>query len=109
MKSDEIISIIDERIDRYNRHYQFDFNSIKIKRMKTRWGSCSVRKNLNFNIRIFELPSRLMDYIIVHELCHLRELNHSPRFWSLVAQVIPNYKSLKLELRNNYRRGRIKV
>jgi len=99
MTSEEILEIIDNRIDHFNRHYRFDFYGIRIKKMKTRWGSCSSKKNLNFNAKIVTLPDRLIDYIVVHELCHLQELNHSPRFWALVAQSLPDYEELKKELR----------
>lgn len=74
---------------------------IVIKSQKRRWGSCSARGNLNFNWRIVMAPERVLDYVVVHELCHLREMNHSPRFWHLVAQVIPDYKKDKDWLQRN--------
>ena len=83
----------------YNEIYQFSYNKIYIKNQKTRWGSCSGKKNLSFNYRILFLPKKLQDYIIVHELCHLKELNHSKRFWSLVARVFPDYQNIRNELR----------
>lgn len=98
-KSSELLRLIEHRIDLYNRHYRFDFNDIKIKRMKSRWGSCSRKKNLNFNAKLALLPSELIDYVIVHELCHLREFNHSRKFWALVAQTMPHWKKLRKELR----------
>ena len=88
-----------ERIGYYNRIYNFKVNRISIRNQKTRWGSCSQKGNLNFNYRIMNLPNHLADYIIIHELCHLKELNHSPRFWNLVAQTIPNYLIIRKELR----------
>ncbi len=96
---EELLRLLEHRIDVYNRHYGFDFNDIKIKRMKSRWGSCSTKKNLNFNYRLIELPERLIDYVIVHELCHLKEFNHSKKFWNLVALMMPDWKSLRKELR----------
>ncbi|NBS67881.1 M48 family peptidase [bacterium] len=74
-------------------------NSRAVPTGRTRWGSCSKRGNLNFNYRILFLPPHLADYLIVHELCHLKEFNHSPRFWALVAQGCPNYHACKKELR----------
>ncbi len=68
--------------------------------MKTRWGSCSKKKNLNFNARIAQLPDHLIDYVIVHELCHLIEFNHSAKFWALVAQTIPDPQNCRRELRH---------
>ncbi len=85
-------------IHRYNPHYGFDFNRIAIKNMYSNWGSCSAKKNLNFNYKIIHLPSHLAEYIVVHELCHLKEMNHSNRFWSLVARTIPDHKTCRKEL-----------
>ena len=77
---------------------QLNPNKITIRNQKTRWGSCSKSGNINFNYKIVLLPPHLRDYIIVHELCHLKEFNHSKKFWSLIQQTIPNPKALKKEL-----------
>jgi len=87
------------RIGELNAGYNFSFNRIAIRNQKTRWGSCSKQKNLNFNYRVALLPAHLADYIIVHGLCHLQELNHSTNFWALVSRVIPNHQDLRRELR----------
>ncbi len=79
----------------YNELYDFNVNRISIKNTKSRWGSCSKKRNLNFNYKIALLPKDLADYIVVHELCHLGEFNHSKRFWKLVALALPNYKELR--------------
>ncbi len=97
---EEALKFISERIDYYNKIYRFDFNKINIKNQKTRWGSCSSKKNLNFNYRILFLPKRIADYIIIHELFHLKELNHSRKFWNLIAEVIPDYLDIRKDLRN---------
>ncbi len=89
-----------ERVCYFNAQYGFQFKNISIKNQKTRWGSCSSKRNLNFNARIAFLPAHLADYIIVHELCHLKELNHSPAFWQLVARVVPDHRARRKELRN---------
>lgn len=89
------------RVNYFNIIYQLRFNKISVKRQKTRWGSCSRKGNLNFNYKILFLPVHIVDYIIVHELCHLKEFNHSKRFWALVAQTVPNY----LEIRKELKRG----
>ncbi len=89
-----------EKVERYNRFYNFTVNKISIKNQSTRWGSCSAKGNLNFNYKIALLPERLADYIIIHELCHLKEFNHSGRFWGLVAKMVPDYPAIKKELRN---------
>ncbi|MBI5913528.1 M48 family metallopeptidase [Candidatus Azambacteria bacterium] len=89
------------RVDHFNAMYGFRFNRITIRNQKTRWGSCSRNRNLNFNYKIALLPQRLTDYIIVHELCHLGEFNHSRKFWALVAQAMPDHAELRKELKRN--------
>ncbi len=73
-----------------------------IKNHKTRWGSCSELGNLNFNYKLIFLPDAIVDYIVVHEICHLIEFNHSQDFWRLVARTIPNFRELRHELRSRY-------
>jgi predicted metal-dependent hydrolase len=89
-----------KRLEYFNSIYGYSYNNIRIKKQKTRWGSCSEKKNINFNIKIMFLPQELFDYIIVHELCHLGEFNHSRRFWNLVAKTQPNYIDLKNRLKH---------
>lgn len=94
-------NIAKERLEHFNKFYNYKWSKIVIRNQKTRWGSCSKKGNLNFNYKIVLLPPETVDYIIVHELCHLREFNHSQNFWALVAQTIPNYKIIKQKLKNN--------
>jgi len=82
-----------------NTEYDFQYNRIAIRHNRSRWGSCSANGNLNFDYRILFLPEHLQEYILVHELCHLGELNHSQRFWDLVAERIPDYIERRKELR----------
>lgn len=89
-----------EKIEQWNKQYNFVFNKINIKNQKSRWGSCSKKGNLNFNYKIVDLPHRLVDYLVVHELCHLKEFNHNRSFWELVSQTMPDYKVLRSELRH---------
>lgn len=96
---EEALKLISGRVDYYNGIYGFDFNKISIKNQKTRWGSCSKKKNLNFNYRILFLPKKIADYVIIHELFHLKEFNHSKEFWNLVAGAMPDYLEIKKELR----------
>jgi len=81
-----------KKVNKFNKVYGFKFNKIAIKNQKTRWGSCSKKGNLNYNYKIVLLPEKSADYIIVHELCHLKEFNHSRKFWNLVERALPDYK-----------------
>ncbi|MDP3726628.1 MAG: M48 family metallopeptidase [bacterium] len=98
---DKAFALVHERVRFYNNVYNFSFNKIFIKNQKTRWGSCSCKQNLNLNYKIVFLQQRYQDYIIVHEMCHLREFNHSRKFWALVDRALPNYLEIKKELRNH--------
>jgi predicted metal-dependent hydrolase len=88
-----------ERINYFNTFYHFPVGKISIRNQKTRWGSCSRQGNLNFNYKIALLPEKVADYIIVHELCHLKEFNHSADFWNLVSKTVPDYKTLRKKIR----------
>ena len=70
------LELAQSKVDYFNQFYGFSYNKITIKQQKTRWGSCSKKGNLNFNYRILLIPEKFADYIIVHELCHLKEFNH---------------------------------
>lgn len=98
---DKAFALVNERVGFYNEIYGYSYNKIFIKNQKTRWGSCSRRQNLSFNYKIVFLPQKHMNYIIVHELCHLKEFNHSKKFWALVEKAIPDYLDIKKELRNH--------
>ena len=76
---------------------------ISIKDQRTLWGSCSVRGNLNFNWRLVLAPPDVMDYVVIHELAHLREMNHSRRFWAIVAEFAPEYRRHRKWLHDNCR------
>ncbi len=91
--------LVKSRLEFFNQHYNLEYKRISIKNQKGRWGSCSSKGNLNFNYKIVLLPLHLADYIIVHELCHLKEFNHGEGFWKLVEEKIPNYNQLKEELK----------
>jgi hypothetical protein len=91
--------VVHTRIGEANEYYQLPLHKIFIKNHKARWGSCSERGNLNFNYRIVFLPPHLQTYVVVHELCHLMYFNHSPAFWALVAETLPNYKVYRREIR----------
>jgi predicted metal-dependent hydrolase len=89
-----------EKLQIYNEFYQYTFRRVSIRNTKSRWGSCSEHGNLNFSYKLLFLPEHLADYIIVHELCHLKELNHSPKFWNLVSKTFPDYREKRKVLKN---------
>ena len=88
-----------ERIKYFSNTHGFECNRVSIRNQKTRWGSCSTKGNLNFNYKILFLEPEMRDYIIVHELCHLKEFNHSRKFWMLVEKILPDYLEIKKELK----------
>jgi predicted metal-dependent hydrolase len=94
--------LITEKAERFNAFYKFAYASIRIKNQRSRWGSCSSKGNLNFNYSLIYLPSHLADYVVVHELCHLKALNHGPSFWNLVKEAMPDYALRRRELRQKY-------
>jgi len=94
-------ALVHELLVECNKHYGFLYNKVFIRNTRTRWGSCSSRGNLGFNYRIAKLPPELQRYIVVHELCHLKEFNHSPAFWKLVEEQALNWKQLRLSLRKH--------
>jgi len=89
------LRFVRDRLRYYNEHYGYVYNHIVIKQMSSRWGSCSSEGNMSFHYRLLFLPVELADYVIVHELCHLKELNHSHKFWQLVRETIPDYRKRK--------------
>lgn len=96
---EEARALVHQKIGELNAHYGFPIRKIAIRDTKSRWGSCSKQGNLNFNYKILFLPPHIADYIIVHELCHLKEFNHSVNFWSLVAEIVPDHKAIRTELK----------
>lgn len=93
------LDLVTIRLAHFNSIYNFTYHRITIRNQSSRWGSCSRKGNLSFNYRLALLPPELADYIIVHELCHLGEFNHSKKFWDLVEKTIPNWRILRNNLR----------
>ena len=85
--------VITQRVEIISKALKLNYNRIFIRDQKTRWGSCSQKRNMNFNWRLIMAPPEVLDYIVVHELMHLIELNHSPKYWQLVAGVCPDYQA----------------
>jgi predicted metal-dependent hydrolase len=91
---------IGNRVTFYSKEHGFEFNRVAIKNQRSRWGSCSTKKNLNFNWKLILTPSLCLDYVVVHELCHLKQMNHSKNFWNLVEEIMPDYKLHRRKLKN---------
>jgi predicted metal-dependent hydrolase len=85
-------TLILERLEYFNQEQLFTYNRVAIRDQKRCWGSCSSKGNLNFSYKLLFLPPCLRDYIIVHELCHLKVLNHSDSFWTVVGSHMPDYE-----------------
>jgi len=96
---DSAMALVLERLAHFNRVYEFVYHRVCVRNNASRWGSCSQKGNLNFHYKIIFLPQPLIDYLIVHELCHLKEFNHSARFWKLIETTIPDYRERRRLLR----------
>lgn len=91
--------LVKTKLDKWGKKLEFEYSDFKVKQLKSRWGSCSSRKELSFNYKILFLPEIMQDYIIVHELCHIKEMNHSKKFWALIEKALPNYLTIKEKIR----------
>lgn len=96
--------IIIPRVEQYAEALKLKYNKIGITSAKKRWGSCNTKGNINFAYRLVMAPPSIIDYVIVHELMHLKELNHSAKFWVLVETAIPDYKARRKWLKDNQHR-----
>ena len=93
--------LVADRVNHYAPIICVAYNRITIRTQHTRWGSCSSKGNLNFNCLLAIVPPEVLDYVVVHELCHRKELNHSARFWNEVERIIPDYKTRRKWLKDN--------
>lgn len=89
------------RVEYFAQEYGFTVKKIRISSARTRWGSCSSKGTLSFAWRLVLAPLEVIDYVVVHELCHMREMNHSRAFWALVASILPDYKKQRTWLKQN--------
>ncbi len=97
------LNIIENRLLFLSKTFNLNFSDLKLSNSKNRWGSCSENHELTFNWRLIMLPPKAIDYIIIHELAHLIEFNHSTKFWKIVGQMMPEYKKYKDLVKNcNY-------
>lgn len=99
--ADKALQHIPKRVSYFAKQIGVTYGKITIRNQKTRWGSCSSKGNLNFNCLLMLTPSEVIDYVVVHELCHRKEMNHSVAFWAEVEKVIPDYKEQVKWLKEN--------
>jgi predicted metal-dependent hydrolase len=95
----EATELLPQRVEAISNKHGFKYTNIGFKYTKSRWGSCDNLKNLNFNPNMMNLPWDLIDYVIVHELCHTRKMHHQPDFWQEVENIIPNFKEQRKRLK----------
>jgi predicted metal-dependent hydrolase len=93
------LELADMRCRHFAQLYGVEYGTITVRAQKTRWGSCSAKGDLSFNYRLAAVPAHIADYIVVHELCHLLELNHSKKFWAHVERTVPEHKKIRKEMR----------
>lgn len=91
--ADKAKQLLPPRVEHFARLIGVSYNRITIRNQTSRWGSCSSKGNLNFNCLLALCPDDVRDYVVVHELCHRRQMNHSPRFWDEVARILPDYQT----------------
>lgn len=99
--ADQALEVLPRRCAYFASLMGVSYGRITIRNQKTRWGSCSSKGNLNFNCLLMLTPPEIQDYVVVHELAHRREMNHSPRFWREVERVLPDYRTRVRWLRQN--------
>lgn len=99
--ANQAVKIIPEKVRYYAEQMGVSYGRITIRNQKTRWGSCSGKGNLNFNCLLMLAPEEVQDYVVVHELCHRKEMNHSPKFWAEVAKAMPDYEEKRKWLKEN--------
>lgn len=90
---------LERKVEELSKETESSYNRLRVKDHKSKWGSCSTLRNINLNWQLIFLEEELIDYVIIHELMHLREMNHSPRFWAWVEKYCPNYKKHRKQLK----------
>ena len=98
--TDKALQVIPDRVRHYAALMGVSYGRITIRNQKSKWGSCSAKGNLNFNCLLMLCPPEVLDYVVVHELCHRKEMNHSPKFWAEVEKYAPDYKTQRKWLKD---------
>ena len=98
--ADQALQVIPDRVRRYAALIGVRYGRITIRNQKSKWGSCSANGNLNFNCLLMLCPPEVLDYVVVHELCHRKEMNHSPKFWAEVEKYVPDYMTQRKWLKD---------
>ena len=100
LNKSKALKLVRENLAKLNAIYNFKYHKVTIRNQSSRWGSCSRDGNLNFNYKMIYLSQEISEYIVAHELCHLKEMNHGPNFWKLVSMTTPRWKILRKQLKN---------
>lgn len=99
--AEEALKVIPERVEYFAKVIGVTYGKITVRNQKTRWGSCSSKGNLNFNCLLMLAPPEVLDYVVIHELCHRKQMNHSKAFWLEVEKVLPDYKEARKWLKED--------
>ena len=99
--AEKAAAVLPEKVQHFAEQMDISYGRITIRSQRTRWGSCSAKGNLNFNCLLMLMPEEVQDYVLIHELCHRREMNHSAAFWAEVEQYCPDYRIHRKWLKDN--------